>query len=123
MSDLFLSSGNIVTTKGRIPEVNKTYTANEDNIFGNPPVVVIINDGSASSAEIIAGALQDNKRALVIGVKSFGKASVQSITPISEGTLQGGAVKLTVALYYTTKWKINPSRGGISRCNCACCTC
>ena len=101
VSDLFLSKGNIVTIKGRDPKSNQTYTANEVDIFENLPVVIIINSGTASASEIIAGALQDNKRALVIGMKSFGKGSIQSVMPIPAGILEGSAIKLTTALYYT----------------------
>lgn len=97
VSDLFLSDGMIVYTDGRRPEEKTEYRAHKENSFDDFPMVVLINGGSASAAEIVAGALQDNKRAVVVGVKSFGKASVQTIRPLSDGS----ALKLTVARYYT----------------------
>lgn len=97
VSDIFLSDGMIVYTDGRRPEEKTEYRARKDGSFDNFPMVVLINGGSASAAEIVAGALQDNKRAVVVGVKSFGKASVQTIRPLNDGS----AIKLTVARYYT----------------------
>lgn len=97
VSDIFLSEGMIVYTDGRRPEEKTEYRARKDGSFDDFPMVVLINGGSASAAEIVAGALQDNKRAVVVGVKSFGKASVQTIRPLSDGS----ALKLTVARYYT----------------------
>jgi carboxyl-terminal processing protease len=94
----FLDAGTIVTTRGRETEENRVYDAapNGDLIRGTP-MVVLINGASASAAEIVAGALQDDRRATVLGTHSFGKGSVQSIIPI-EGH---GALRLTTALYYT----------------------
>jgi carboxyl-terminal processing protease len=94
----FLDSGTVVTTKGRDPEENRVYEAppNGDLIRG-VPMVVLINGASASASEIVAGALQDDRRAAILGTRSFGKGSVQSIIPI-EGR---GALRLTTALYYT----------------------
>ena len=94
----FLDSGTIVTTRGRRPDENRVYDAppNGDLVRGTP-IVVLINGASASAAEIFAGALQDNRRATIIGTQSFGKGSVQSIIPI-DGR---GALRLTTALYYT----------------------
>jgi carboxyl-terminal processing protease len=97
VSDLFLSDGLIVYTDGRKPEEKTEYRAHKEGTSEEFPMVVLINGGSASAAEIVAGALQDNKRAVVVGVKSFGKASVQTIRPLSDGS----AIKLTVARYYT----------------------
>lgn len=97
VSDLFLDQGLIVYTDGRKPEEKTEYRARKEGTFEGFPMIVLINGGSASAAEIVAGALQDNKRAVVIGVKSFGKASVQTIRPLSDGS----ALKLTVARYYT----------------------
>ena len=94
----FLDSGTVVTTRGRDPDENRVYEAapNGDLIRGTP-IVVLINGASASASEIVAGALQDNRRATLLGTRSFGKGSVQSIIPI-EGH---GALRLTTALYYT----------------------
>lgn len=97
VSDIFLGSGLIVYTDGRRPEEKTEYRARKEGSFEGFPMIVLINGGSASAAEIVSGALQDNKRAIVVGVKSFGKASVQSIRPLSDGS----ALKLTVARYYT----------------------
>jgi carboxyl-terminal processing protease len=94
----FLDSGTVVTTRGREADENRIYEAppNGDLLRG-VPMVVLINGASASASEIVAGALQDNRRATVVGTHSFGKGSVQSIIPI-EGR---GALRLTTALYYT----------------------
>lgn len=97
VSDIFLSDGLIVYTDGRRPEEKTEYRARQEGTFDGFPMIVLINGGSASAAEIVSGALQDNRRAIVVGVKSFGKASVQSIRPLSDGS----ALKLTVARYYT----------------------
>jgi carboxyl-terminal processing protease len=97
VSDLFLSEGKIVYTDGRSSEDRKEYIAHKAGTFEGFPMVVLINGGTASAAEIVAGALQDNKRAVVLGTKSFGKASVQTIIPLSDGS----ALKLTVARYFT----------------------
>jgi carboxyl-terminal processing protease len=99
VSSAFLKSGDIVTTRGRNPEDNRRFTAAATtNDLGNgKPLIVLINGGSASAAEIVAGALQDRKRATVLGSRSFGKGSVQSTSPIGGGS----ALKLTTAFYYT----------------------
>jgi len=97
VSDLFLDEGKIVYTDGRKPEDKTEYFAHKEGTYTDFPMVVLINGGSASAAEIVSGALQDNKRSIIVGVKSFGKASVQSIRPLSDGS----AIKLTVARYYT----------------------
>jgi carboxyl-terminal processing protease len=104
----FLDSGTIVSTRGRRPDENRVFEAlpNGDLIRG-VPVVVLINGASASAAEIVAGALQDNRRATVVGTRSFGKGSVQSIIPI-EGN---GALRLTTALYYTPSGNSIQGRG------------
>ncbi len=97
VSDLFLSEGIVVYTDGRRQEGREEYTAHREGTFEGFPMVVLINGGTASAAEIVAGALQDNDRAVVCGVKSFGKASVQNIYPLNDGS----ALKLTIARYYT----------------------
>lgn len=97
ISDLFLNQGLIVSTKGRIDEANAEYSATSGDILKSIPMVVLINQNSASASEIVAGALQDHKRAYVIGKRSYGKGSVQTTL----GVHGGGAIKLTTALYYT----------------------
>ena len=98
ISDLFLQAGTIVTTKGRFFDANQRFTAQSGDILNGAPIVVLINEQSASAAEILAGALQDNERALIIGKQSYGKGSVQSLIPLGNGTT---ALKLTTARYFT----------------------
>ncbi len=97
VSDLFLDQGLIVSTKGRDPDQNMEISASKSGQPRSYPMVVMVNEGSASASEIVAGALQDNKRALVLGTKTFGKGSVQTILPLSDGS----GLRLTTARYYT----------------------
>jgi carboxyl-terminal processing protease len=97
VSDAFLDAGEIVSTRGRDPADSERYNAEEGDLTDGKPIVVLINGGSASASEIVAGALQDHRRGIVVGTKSFGKGSVQSIMPLSEDS----AIRLTTSRYYT----------------------
>ena len=99
ISDLFLENGEIVSQRGRDPRDIERYNARPGDITGGLPIVVLINSGTASAAEIVSGALQDRKRAEVVGLTSFGKGSVQTVIPLRGGA--DGALKLTTARYYT----------------------
>jgi carboxyl-terminal processing protease len=99
ISDLFLEGGEIVSQRGRDPRDVERYNARPGDITGGLPIVVLINSGTASAAEIVSGALQDRKRAEVIGLTSFGKGSVQTVIPLRGGV--DGALKLTTARYFT----------------------
>ncbi len=97
VSDLFLKNCKIVSTKGRTKDNTMDFFSNDLDVSNGMPIVVLINSGTASASEIIAGALRDNKRAVIIGTRSFGKGSVQKVIPLSEKT----GIKLTTAKYYT----------------------
>lgn len=113
VSDAFLDSNKmgankkIVYTKGRIPQAEETYNAKAGDLLHGLPIVVLINEGSASASEIVAGALQDQKRAMIVGQKSFGKGSVQTLLPISDKE----AIKITTALYYTPNGRSIQAQG------------
>ncbi|GAB4298613.1 MAG: proteolytic complex protein CptA [Thiohalomonadaceae bacterium] len=97
VSDAFLDKGMIVYTEGRAKDAELRYTATPGDALGSAPMVVLVNGGSASASEIVAGALQDHKRAIIMGARTFGKGSVQTIFPMSNNS----AIKLTTARYYT----------------------
>lgn len=107
LSDLFLESGVVVSTKGRNPDANTQLHATPGDLLNGAPIVVLIDAGSASAAEIVAGALQDHHRAIVMGQKSFGKGSVQSLLPLSNGD----GLRLTTARYFTPSGHSIQARG------------
>ena len=105
--DALLKDGLIVYTQGRIEKADSSFSATGSDLLDGVPVVVLINGGSASASEIVAGALQDHRRAVIMGTNSFGKGSVQSVVPISEER----AIKLTTARYYTPKGRSIQAKG------------
>ncbi|MEN8204724.1 MAG: S41 family peptidase [Pseudomonadota bacterium] len=107
VSDAFLKKGMIVYTEGRIADSRLRFNATPDDVINGAPLVVLVNQGSASASEIVAGALQDHKRAIIVGVKTFGKGSVQTILPLSSES----ALKLTTARYYTPSGKSIQAEG------------
>jgi carboxyl-terminal processing protease len=99
VSDLFLDGGEVVSTRGRDPRETQRYNARPGDITNGAPIVILINQGSASASEIVTGALQDRERATVVGMTSFGKGSMQTVIPLRGG--RDGALRLTTARYYT----------------------
>ncbi|HXO71997.1 MAG TPA: S41 family peptidase [Bradyrhizobium sp.] len=108
VSDTFLERGEIVSTRGRNAEETQRRTAHAGDLTKGKPVIVLINGGSASASEIVAGALQDHKRATLVGTRSFGKGSVQTIIPLGSGN---GALRLTTARYFTPSGKSIQAKG------------
>ncbi len=108
VSSAFLARGEVVSTRGRNPEETQRFTAHGGDLIKGKPLVVLINGGSASASEIVAGALHDHKRATLIGTRSFGKGSVQTIIPLGEHT---GALALTTARYYTPSGRSIQAQG------------
>jgi carboxyl-terminal processing protease len=108
VSDAFLERGEIVSTRGRNAEETQRFSARAGDLTKGKPVIVLINGGSASASEIVAGALQDHKRATLVGTRSFGKGSVQTIIPLGSGN---GALRLTTARYFTPSGKSIQAKG------------
>ena len=107
VSDSFLKEGQIVHTEGRVKNSQMEFNAGPDDVLNGAPIVVLVNGGSASASEIVAGALQDQKRAIVMGTQTFGKGSVQTIVPIDDST----ALKLTTARYFTPSGRSIQAQG------------
>jgi len=107
VSSLFLDGGEVLSARGRKPEDTERYNAKAGELYPGMPIVVLMNSGSASAAEIVAGALQDRGRAIVVGRRSFGKGSVQSVIPLTKG----GALRMTTQRYYTPSGKSIQGRG------------
>src|ERR1700746_3927839 len=108
VSDAFLDKGEIVSTRGRNAEETLRRSAHPGDLTKGKPLIVLVNGGSASASEIVAGALQDHKRATLVGTRSFGKGSVQTIIPLGSGN---GALRLTTARYYTPSGKSIQAKG------------
>jgi carboxyl-terminal processing protease len=108
VSDTFLERGEIVSTRGRDPEETQRFNARPGDLTKGKPVIVLINGGAASASEIVAGALQDHRRATLVGTRSFGKGSVQTIIPLGSGN---GALRLTTARYFTPSGRSIQAKG------------
>jgi carboxyl-terminal processing protease len=108
VSDAFLQKGEIVSTRGRNAEETQRFNARAGDLTNSKPLIVLINGGSASASEIVAGALQDHKRATIVGTRSFGKGSVQTIIPLGSGN---GALRLTTARYFTPSGRSIQAKG------------
>jgi carboxyl-terminal processing protease len=108
VSDAFLTGGEIVSTRSRDPDQSQRFYAKPGDLIDGKPLIVLINGGSASASEIVAGALQDQKRATIVGTRSFGKGSVQTIIPVGRGD---GALRLTTARYFTPSGRSIQAQG------------
>ena len=108
VSDAFLNQGEIVSTRSRKPELAQRYNANDGDLTNGQPIIIVINGGSASASEIVAGALQDHQRATLLGTRTFGKGSVQTIIPLGQNS---GAIRLTTARYYTPSGRSIQAKG------------
>jgi carboxyl-terminal processing protease len=108
VSDAFLERGEIVSTRGRDPEQNQHFDARPGDLIMGKPLIVLINGGSALASEIVAGALQDHRRATLVGTRSFGRGSVQTIIPLGSGK---GALRLTTAYYFTPSGRAIEAKG------------
>jgi len=107
VSDAFINDGLVVYTEGRIDDSSHRYTATPGDSLNGAPLIILINGGSASASEIVAGAMQDHKRAIIMGTKSFGKGSVQTIQELRNGS----AVKITTARYFTPNGRSIQAKG------------
>ncbi len=108
VADVFMDRGEIVSMRGRKPEDTQRFDAKAGDLTHGKPLIVLINGGSASASEIVAGALQDQKRATIVGTRSFGKGSVQTIIPLGDNM---GALRLTTARYYTPSGRSIQAKG------------